>query len=157
MSWTEEKVAVLRQYWGSGKSASEIAEIIGGMSRNAVIGKAHRLGLAGRPSPIKEKKARPKPAAVSHSSPAPAPTPAPAVARTPVDNVVELLPGGGATILSLTERMCRWPHGDPKKPGFRFCGKPSADGTSYCAEHLKQAYQPPQPKRRDAERRAAHG
>ncbi len=155
MSWTEEKVAVLRQYWGSGKSASEIAEIIGGMSRNAVIGKAHRLGLAGRPSPIKEKKAKPKPAALSSSSPAPAPTQT--APRAPIDNVVELQPGGGATILSLTERMCRWPHGDPKKPGFRFCGKPCADGTSYCAEHLKLAYQPPQPKRRDSERRAAHG
>ena len=155
MSWTDEKVAVLRQYWGSGKSASEIAEIIGGMSRNAVIGKAHRLGLAGRPSPIKERRAKPKPAVLTSSGPAPASTQA--APRPPVDNVVELQPGGGATILSLTERMCRWPHGDPKKPGFRFCGKPSADGTSYCAEHLKQAYQPPQPKRRDTERRAAHG
>ena len=144
MSWTEEKVAVLRQYWGSGKSASEIAEIIGDMSRNAVIGKAHRLGLAGRPSPIKEKTAKPKP------KPAVLPVPAASQARAkaPVDNVVELQPGGGATILSLTERMCRWPHGDPKKPGFRFCGKSVSEGSSYCAEHLKQAYQPPAPKRR---------
>ncbi len=155
MSWTDEKVAVLRQYWGSGKSASEIAEMIGGMSRNAVIGKAHRLGLAGRPSPIKERKARPKAPSPSHASPATTTTPA--TPKVPLDNVVELLPGGGATILSLTERMCRWPHGDPKKPGFRFCGKPAADGTSYCADHLKLAYQPPQPKRRDTERRAAHG
>ena len=156
MSWTEEKVAVLRQYWGSGKSASEIAEIIGGMSRNAVIGKAHRLGLAGRPSPIKERKAKPKPAAALTSA-TPVPASVPPAPKPAVDNVVELLPGGGATILSLTERMCRWPHGDPKKPGFRFCGKPSAEGTSYCAEHLKMAYQPPQPKRGDTERRAAHG
>jgi len=153
MSWTEEKVTVLRQYWGSGKSASEIAEMIGGMSRNAVIGKAHRLGLAGRPSPIKEKKARPKPAAVLTAAPA---TPR---ARPPVAaaNVVELQPGGGATILSLTERMCRWPHGDPKKPGFRFCGKSATPGGPYCADHLRMAYQPPAPKRRDVERRAVHG
>lgn len=150
MSWTEEKVAVLRQYWGSGKSASEIAEIIGDMSRNAVIGKAHRLGLAGRPSPIKEKKARPKPAVTA------APVAAAPRTRPQTGQVVDLQPGGGATILSLTERMCRWPHGDPKKPGFRFCGKAVADGTSYCAEHLKQAYQPPAPKRRDAERRLVH-
>ena len=157
MSWTEEKVAILRQYWGSGKSASEIAEMIGDMSRNAVIGKAHRLGLAGRPSPIKERKAKPKP--VAQSAPAAAPSsPAPAPRPQPVaDNVVELQPGGGATILALTERMCRWPHGDPKKPGFRFCGKPVAEGSSYCSDHLKMAYQPPAPKRRDAERRAAHG
>ena len=155
MSWTEEKVAVLRQYWGSGKSASEIADIIGGMSRNAVIGKAHRLGLAGRPSPIKERRAKPKPSVVAAPTPAPVRTEPPS--RTNATNVVELLPGGGATILSLTERMCRWPHGDPKHPGFRFCGKAVADGTSYCAEHLKQAYQPPAPKRRDTERRVVHG
>ena len=151
MSWTEEKVAVLRQYWGSGKSASEIAEIIGDVSRNAVIGKAHRLGLAGRPSPIKDKK--PKPKAVVPTTSIPAPTPAP----PPIVNLVELQPGSGATILSLTERMCRWPHGDPKQPGFRFCGKPAVNGTSYCSEHLKAAYQPPAPKRRDGERRAING
>ncbi|NNG03997.1 MAG: global cell cycle regulator GcrA-like protein [Inquilinus sp.] len=146
MSWTDEKVAVLRRYWGSGKSASEIAEIIGGLSRNAVIGKAHRLGLAGRPSPIKERK---KPAARSEQ-PVAAPPPAvvAAVERVPVD---------GATILALTERMCRWPHGDPKKPGFQFCGKPVAAGLSYCAAHMKLAYQPPAARRRDSERRIAHG
>lgn len=155
MSWTEEKVSILRQYWGSGKSASGIAEIIGGMSRNAVIGKAHRLGLAGQTSPIKEKKAKAKPTAVL------TPPSAPAVrrARVPVTtaNVIELQSGGGTTILALTERMCRWPHGDPKKPGFRFCGKSSTPGAPYCAEHLKLAYQPPAPKRRDTERRAASG
>ncbi len=155
MSWTEEKVSVLRQYWGSGKSASEIAEIIGGMSRNAVIGKAHRLGLAGQATPVKEKKAKAKPTAILTASSGPA---APRV-RPPVTaaNVIELQPGGGATILALTERMCRWPHGDPKKPGFRFCGKSATPGAPYCAEHLKLAYQPPAPKRRDTERRAASG
>ena len=54
MSWTEERVTLLTQLWGNGKSASEIAEIIGDVTRNAVIGKAHRLGLSGRPSPIKK-------------------------------------------------------------------------------------------------------
>ncbi len=155
MSWTEEKVAVLRQYWGSGKSASEIAEIIGDMSRNAVIGKAHRLGLAGRPSPIKEKTAKPKPKPTILPVATPNRAQAPQ-AKASAGNVVELQPGGGATILSLTERMCRWPHGDPKKPGFRFCGKSVSDGSSYCVEHLKQAYQPPAPKRRDTERRLVH-
>lgn len=144
MSWTDEKVAVLRRYWGSGKSASEIAEIIGGMSRNAVIGKAHRLGLAGQPSPIKDRK---KPA----QRPEPVATPAPKlVARAERD------PVDGATILALTERMCRWPHGDPKKPGFQFCGRIASPGMSYCSEHMKLAYQPPAAKRRDSERRLAH-
>lgn len=124
MSWTEDKVDLLRQLWGSGKSASEIAEIIGGMTRNAVIGKAHRLGLSGRPSPIKRRKrveaAEPK--------------------------------VGGATILNLTERMCRWPIGDPKQPGFRFCGRHTVQDLPYCAEHAAMAYQ--QPKRRDESQKA---
>ena len=121
MSWTEENVTMLQQLWGSGKTASEIADMLGGMSRNAVIGKAHRLGLSGRPSPIKKRrKAEPR----------------------------ESLPGG-ATILNLTERMCRWPLGDPKEPGFRFCGKPAFSNFPYCAEHAALAYQVPNSKRRD--------
>ncbi len=122
MNWTDERVAQLRQLWGSGKSASEIADLLGGVSRNAVIGKAHRLGLSGRPSPIKKKKAKAE--------------------------IVEAKPAG-ATILNLTERMCRWPIGDPKQPGFRFCGKPSMPNLPYCAEHAAIAYQVPSNKRRD--------
>ena len=55
MSWTDEKVAKLKELWGKGNTAAQIASIIGGISRNAVIGKAHRLGLSSRPSPIKRK------------------------------------------------------------------------------------------------------
>ena len=123
MGWTEERVEQLTALWGSGKSASEIAQILGGITRNAVIGKAHRLGLSGRPSPIKRKQA-PRPVAVADE-----PT--------------------GATILSLTERMCRWPIGDPRSPGFRFCGRAAVPGQSYCAEHAAQAYQAPRSRRSD--------
>lgn len=115
MSWTEERIELLRQLWGQGKSASEIAETLGDVTRNAVIGKAHRLGLSGRPSPIKKK------------------------------------PSRGATILSLTERMCKWPVGDPKHADFHFCGKPAHPGLPYCAEHAAKAYQPA--KKRDDDRR----
>ena len=95
MTWTDERVSLLRQLWGNGKSASEIAQILGDeITRNAVIGKAHRLGLSGRPSPIRK-----KPSA-------------------------EASPPSGATILSLTDRMCKWPIGDPREPGFHFCGRP---------------------------------
>ena len=65
MAWTDERIAALKQYWEEGRSASQIAEVLGeGLSRNAVIGKAHRLGLASRPSPLKtgEAKAEAKPA-----------------------------------------------------------------------------------------------
>ena len=122
MTWTEERVAQLRELWGSGKSASEIADILGDVTRNAVIGKAHRLQLSGRPSPIKSKE-------VGDSSVARKKAPEPEPKE--------------ATILNLTDHMCRWPIGDPKEPGFRFCGKPTAGPLPYCMEHAKAAYQQP--------------
>lgn len=140
MSWTEDRIERLRQLWGSGKSASEIADMLGGVSRNAVIGKAHRLGLSGRPSPIKA-----KPEEEAEAAPAAAPTSvaSPAPARpAPVREAVQ----EGANILSLTERMCRWPLGDPKQAGFRFCGKGVFGGLPYCMEHATLAYQAPKKK-----------
>ncbi|HYD64499.1 GcrA family cell cycle regulator [Azospirillum sp.] len=118
MSWTDERVQQLKDLWAQGLSASEIADTLGDISRNAVIGKAHRLGLSGRPSPIKKKPTR------------------------------------GATILSLTERMCKWPVGDPKHQDFHFCGKTALTGLPYCAEHAAIAYQPSNSKssKRDEDR-----
>jgi GcrA cell cycle regulator len=115
MSWTDERVQQLKDLWAQGMSASEIADVLGDITRNAVIGKAHRLGLSGRPSPIKKK------------------------------------PTKGATILNLTERMCKWPVGDPKHHDFHFCGKPAMAGMPYCAEHAAVAYQPSS-KKRDEDR-----
>jgi GcrA cell cycle regulator len=148
MSWTEERVAQLRQLWGSGKSASEIAEILGGVSRNAVIGKAHRLELSGRPSPIKRKEGEEdeEEAAVTVAAEAPPAT----VEKAPAKPVPERR-SGGATILNLTERMCKWPIGDPCDKDFHFCGKASHGNLPYCAEHAQIAYQPPG-KRRDEDR-----
>ena len=127
MAWTEERVEQLSALWGSGKSASEIADIIGGVTRNAVIGKAHRLGLSGRPSPIKRKPSAP-PQLVTTETP-------------------------GATILNLTDRMCRWPIGDPRSPAFRFCGRATVPGETYCREHSRKAYQAPKTKRADEKKR----
>jgi GcrA cell cycle regulator len=122
MTWTDERVDTLRELWGSGKSASEIAAILGdNITRNAVIGKAHRLGLSGRPSPIRRKPAAPAPVPVT----------------------------SGTNILNLTDRMCKWPIGDPREPGFHFCGRACKTGLPYCAEHAAVAYQPPNQKRRD--------
>lgn len=109
MSWTDERVEILTRLWAEGKSASQIAEILGDVSRNAVIGKAHRLGLSGRPSPIKRKSSKKE--------------------------------KKGISILDLNERVCRWPHGDPRDDDFHFCGKPSVPGLPYCAEHCAVAYQ----------------
>ena len=88
MSWTDERIEQLRQMWTNGHTASQIAETLGGVSRNAVIGKAHRLGLQSRPSPVKpgESEAEPAPAKAAVEKPAPvekaaAPAPAPAEPR----------------------------------------------------------------------------
>ncbi|MEM7442679.1 MAG: GcrA family cell cycle regulator [Pseudomonadota bacterium] len=161
MSWTEERVTLLTQLWGNGKSASEIAEIIGDVTRNAVIGKAHRLGLSGRPSPIKKvapsrmpavklerRPATPKRREAKAAKPETAPQRPANVVLHPKAKIDDA-PVGGATILDLTERMCRWPIGDPKDPEFRFCGRTREGCLPYCAEHAAKAYQPPKPRREE--------
>jgi GcrA cell cycle regulator len=171
MSWTEERVSLLMQLWGNGKSASEIAEILGGVTRNAVIGKAHRLGLSGRPSPIRKssqpsrprsqpkraaKPAAPKPMRQAPSSNASSSRPARIAAGSTPPPLVDDGPEGGATILDLTERMCRWPMGDPRQTEeFRFCGRSTVDGLVYCAHHAALAYQPARSSKRDDEDRVA--
>ena len=108
MIWSDDKIELLKTLWIQGKPASEIADILGDqVSRNAIIGKAHRLGLAGRPSPIKKREQK------------------------------------LATLQVITERMCKWPFGDPKKPDFHFCGKAVDVTVTYCAEHRAMAYAPP--------------
>ncbi|MFL9840959.1 GcrA family cell cycle regulator [Sphingomonas sp. ST-64] len=83
MSWTDERIETLRKMWDSGLTATQIAEELGGVSRNAVIGKAHRLGLASRPSPVKANAAEAKPAPVAPAAPASVPAPAPKPAAAP--------------------------------------------------------------------------
>lgn len=91
MSWTDERIDTLKKMWEAGNTASQIAEALGGVSRNAVIGKAHRLGLQSRPSPVKpnevEAKAAPAPQPVAASSPVPVPAAPPPVAERPADAV----------------------------------------------------------------------
>ncbi|MBL4612495.1 MAG: GcrA cell cycle regulator [Emcibacter sp.] len=139
MAWTDERVAKLRELWDKGLSASQIAAVLAeGVTRNAVIGKAHRMNLASRPSPVKSdpKKKAKKPA---EKKAAPVKTKA---------------PGGKVSLLELTERMCKWPIGHPGEVEFHFCGKPSAANFPYCPEHCGQAYQVQQPRR---DRRANRG
>ncbi len=131
MSWTDDRIALLKELWEKGLSASQIAGELGGVTRNAVIGKAHRMGLSSRPSPVKGDSA-PKAAR-------PAPT-RKAAEKKPAKTRV--------TLLDLTERMCKWPIGHPGEPDFHFCGKPSESGVPYCADHCAQAYQA-QTSRRD--------
>jgi GcrA cell cycle regulator len=132
MAWTEDMIAKLRELWEAGAPASTIAEQLGeGLSRNAVIGKAHRLGLAARPSPVKTAdSAASAPAARPASQPKRA---APKAART--------------TLLDLNDRVCKWPIGHPNEADFHFCGKPVSPGFPYCPEHCALAYQAQMPRK----------
>jgi len=151
MGWTEDRVAVLKKLWLEGLSASQIAKQLGGVTRNAVIGKVHRLGLSGRAAPSQPSRpvyrpTRPRPA-VQASAPRriepvvrpSAPPPAP---------IVDL--PGTATVLTLGAHMCKWPIGDPTSEEFSFCGRRAGDEGPYCIEHARVAYQPVQKKKSSA-------
>jgi len=148
MAWTEDRVEVLTKLWAEGLSASQIAKQLGGVTRNAVIGKVHRLGLSGRakPSNPAKKKAR-KTAARTRTTRAPsAPRrPRPVVQAPPAPPPIEALPmadGRFATILTITDHMCKWPIGDPSTSEFRFCGRKTDDKDEpYCKAHSSVAYQ----------------
>ncbi len=167
LGWTDDRVALLRRLWEEGQSASKIAAQLGGVTRNAVIGKVHRLGLAGRPRGGEETPATasvapsvkaveietaiavvetqaPEPVAILSHRPAPEfPTPAPATAPVP------LATSQRVTIMDLRESMCRWPLGDPTTPEFRFCGGRAITGLPYCTHHAEIAYQPAAERKRD--------
>ncbi|WP_106751692.1 GcrA family cell cycle regulator [Pannonibacter carbonis] len=174
MSWTDERVELLKKLWSDGLSASQIAAELGGITRNAVIGKVHRLGLSGRAKAVaptaKPRRAR-TPASAAPSAPRPAQAPvaqsrgATALKMEPmeeaaldvqpqVEPMAEVVPiTERATILTLTERTCKWPIGDPSTQDFYFCGRHSDPGVPYCAHHCRIAYQPVNDRRRDKDRK----
>jgi GcrA cell cycle regulator len=142
MSWDDEKVAKLKELWGKGNTASQIAEIIGGISRNAVIGKAHRLNLSYKiktrsPSSLnqnfqntnseknnlKEKRGR----------------------KSRFQSLIiekDFEPENPKKLEELDENSCKWPIGHPEEESFYFCGRSSLKNFSYCKLHLLYAYQP---------------
>lgn len=168
MSWTDERVELLRKLWLDGLSASQIAnELSNGITRNAVIGKVHRLGLSGRakaPAPSVQR-ARTTERTMRPAAPAPrASAPlvrgnlafalAPSVMQAPEARVEEeavVVPlSERVTIMELRESMCRWPLGDPASSEFRYCGADAPIGAGpYCRYHARVAYQPAQDRRRD--------
>jgi GcrA cell cycle regulator len=162
MSWTEQQIQMLKDMWGHGFSASDIAgRLGGGLSRNAVIGKAHRLklsvsiaasrgengtglrsmpssGLADIKSSRKRVMLRPLPVL---------PTPSTTVVtkpivreayRSPIDGIKR---SEGIAVTKAGDRHCRWPVGDPRSPDFRFCGCTVHEGLPYCTDHARVAYQ----------------
>lgn len=153
MAWTDDRVEVLKKLWMDGLSASQIAKQLGGVTRNAVIGKVHRLGLSGRATPSRpvrrkvatERKAKPRTTSAARTTAAPKPAAPP----PPPPMEAKVLPNGEyATILTVTEHMCKWPIGDPSSPDFRFCGRKTEPSDPYCRAHASMAYQPQRSRKR---------
>lgn len=168
--WTDERVELLRKLWSEGLSASQIAAEIGGITRNAVIGKVHRLGLSGRAKSTSStlprvRKARSGTQIARSARPSVRGNTALAVRLAPVyeleaepepeliENVIPI--GQRCSLLELGDDKCRWPIGDPGRPDFFFCGGRAVATLPYCAYHCRIAYQPAAERRRD--RRSARG
>jgi GcrA cell cycle regulator len=158
MGWTDERVDTLKKLWIEGLSASQIAKQLGGVTRNAVIGKVHRLGLAGRATPSRPAK-RPRPvsrprivSSVGGMGQRPRPTHAPYLALVPQLEPLKAEDGSVTTVLTLTESVCKWPIGDPGDATFAFCGRAVVEGERhhYCPDHAAAAFQPAQPRRKRA-------
>ena len=140
MSWTDEKVTKLKELWGKGKTANQIAEIIGGISRNAVIGKAHRLNLSAK---IKTR------AATSNQNFEISQENKNIRSNRGRKNRFKSLiiekdfePENPKQLEELDENSCKWPIGHPNEKSFYFCGRTSLKDFSYCKLHLLYAYQP---------------
>jgi GcrA cell cycle regulator len=167
LTWTEDRVECLRKLWTDGLSASQIAKELGGVTRNAVIGKVHRLGLSGRakgPSQARipgQKRAARNPGYVPPRS-------GRQVSRVNGDGrmrgqsssmrasgyaaqeIVEAPEPKRIELTELNEKTCKWPYGDPVLPDFYFCGHEIAEGSPYCRYHGRLAYQPMVDRRRSA-------
>ena len=140
MSWTEEKVTKLKELWGKGNTASQIAEIIGGISRNAVIGKAHRLNLSAK---IKTRSAKTNKNFENNFKDNKI-----KIKRSRKSKFQSLIiekdfePENPKHLEELDENSCKWPIGHPDEKRFYFCGRSSLKDFSYCRLHLLYAYQP---------------
>lgn len=161
MSWTDERVELLKKLWQDGLSASQVAGQLGGVTRNAVIGKVHRLGLSGRAKSPSNSSPRPrKPRSSNGMRPRPQYRGNAALQMDygldpeydldPLANIVPM--GPRVSILELTPATCRWPIGDPGAPDFVYCGSQTKTDLPYCPYHARIAYQPLAERRR--ERRA---
>ena len=141
MSWTEEKVAKLKELWGKGNTASQIAEIIGGISRNAVIGKAHRLNLSAK---IKTRAATSSQNFDNSSTEKNIRSTRRGRKNKFKSLIIEkdFEPENPKQLEELDENSCKWPIGHPDEKSFYFCGRSSLKDFSYCKLHLLYAYQP---------------
>ncbi|RDL49015.1 hypothetical protein BLJAPNOD_00110 [Ensifer sp. M14] len=172
MNWTDERVEKLKKLWSEGLSASQIAAQLGGVSRNAVIGKVHRLSLPGRAKAggttaatrPKQRPATSAPRAPNYAARVATRTVTRSAGATVLKEEVEVdlvaeqdfsirtdvvVPMSRRLELTqLTERTCKWPIGDPLKEEFHFCGNDSPEASPYCSFHARLAYQPSAERRR---------
>ena len=148
MSWTDERVEMLKKLWADGLSASQIAAELGGITRNAVIGKVHRLGLSGRAKSPSSSSPRPRKARSSGMMRVSRPSMRGNTALAyeyelePEPELIDIPLEQRKTLLQLTEKTCRWPVGDPGSTEFYFCGGDSVNELPYCSYHSRIAYQP---------------
>ena len=140
MSWNEKKIETLKKLWGKGSTASQIAEIIGGISRNAVIGKAHRLNLS---SKIKTRNTSSSQDFDNNSEENNSKQKRGRKSRFQ-SLIIEknFEPENPKKLEELDESSCKWPIGHPEEESFYFCGRSSLKDFSYCKLHLLYAYQP---------------
>ena len=134
MSWTDEKIDDLKKLWAKGLSTAEIGRELG-VSKNAVVGKSHRLGLKPRPSPIAGKTAEPAAPGAAPAAAAAAPAKPKAAKPAKPKEVARI-----GDIIDLGPQMCRWPFNDPGDEDFHFCGRQVTPSKPYCPEHCAVAY-----------------
>jgi GcrA cell cycle regulator len=158
MSWTDERVQLLKKLWQDGLSASQIAAELGSVTRNAVIGKVHRLGLSGRGQPTSTIKRQRRAHSTSVRRPRHTISHGNLALQGDLDAFAEadyrprrnvVVPiAKRLSLQMLTEHTCKWPIGDPGDEDFHFCGHDSLETGPYCEYHAGVAYQNPEPRRR---------
>ncbi len=169
MNWTDERVELLRKLWSEGLSASQIAAQLGSVTRNAVIGKVHRLKLSSRgrttAAPARQKKATTGSVATKSVTRSTTVTRTVTIGATalqtqfdaepvaryhvrPTENVVVPI-SRRLQLVQLSERTCKWPNGDPLTEDFSFCGNDAAESGPYCGYHSRIAFQPATERRRN--------
>ncbi len=140
MSWNDEKVTKLKELWGKGSTASQIAEIIGGLSRNAVIGKAHRLNLSSKSKSMISNSSKGLKNNLEENDYKPRHDKKSKYKSLIIEKDFE--PENPIPLEKLTDKVCRWPVGHPDEKDFYFCGRSSMESRVYCKLHVMHAYQP---------------